>query len=191
MAAADESELMHMIATAARINDRPSAVRYPRGEGVGVDLPEHGSPLTIGKGRIVREGSRIAILSYGARLYECLRAADDLTRQGLPTTVADARFAKPLDTELVKLLATDHEILVTIEEGSIGGFSAHVMQYLTTSGLLDHGLKVRPMILPDRFISHGTPSRMYQDAQLTASNIADIALSALTLHNPEPFVKPA
>ena len=166
MAAADESELMHMIATAARINDRPSAVRYPRGEGVGVDLPEHGAPLTIGKGRIVREGSRIAILSYGARLYECLRAADDLTRQGLPTTVADARFAKPLDTELLKLLAADHEVLVTIEEGSIGGFSAHVMQYLTTSGLLDHGLKVRPMILPDRFISHGTPSGMYQDAQL-------------------------
>ena len=191
MAAADESELMHMIATAAGINDRPSAVRYPRGEGVGVDLPEHGAPLTIGKGRIVREGSRIAILSYGARLYECLRAADDLTRQGLPATVADARFAKPLDTELLKLLATDHEILVTIEEGSIGGFSAHVMQYLTTSGLLDHGLKVRPMILPDRFISHGTPSRMYQDAQLTASNIVDIAVSALTLHNPEPFVKPA
>ena len=191
MAAADESELMHMIATAARINDRPSAVRYPRGEGVGVDLPEHGAPLTIGKGRIVREGSRIAILSYGARLYDCLRAADDLTRQGLPTTVADARFAKPLDTELLKLLAADHEILVTIEEGSIGGFSAHVMQYLTTSGLLDNGLKVRPMILPDRFISHGTPSRMYQDAQLTASNIADIAVSALTLHNPEPFVKPA
>ena len=191
MAAADESELMHMIATAARINDRPSAVRYPRGEGVGVDLPEHGAPLTIGKGRIVREGSRIAILSYGARLYECLNAADDLTRQGLPTTVADARFAKPLDTELLKLLAADHEILVTIEEGSIGGFSAHVMQYLTTSGLLDNGLRVRPMILPDRFISHGTPSRMYQDAQLTASNIADIAVSALTLHNPEPFVKPA
>lgn len=191
MAAADESELMHMIATAARINDRPSALRYPRGEGVGVDLPEHGAPLTIGKGRIVREGSRIAILSYGARLYECLRAADDLARQGLPTTVADARFVKPLDTELLKLLATDHEILVTIEEGSIGGFSAHVMQYLTTSGLLDDGLKVRPMILPDRFISHGTSSGMYQDAQLTASNIADVALSALTLHNPEPFVKPA
>ncbi len=191
MAAADESELMHMIATAARINDRPSALRYPRGEGVGVDLPEHGAPLAIGKGRIIREGSRIAILSYGARLYECLRAADDLTRQGLPTTVADARFAKPLDTELLKLLATDHEILVTIEEGSIGGFSAHVMQYLTTNGLLDDGLKVRPMILPDRFISHGTPSGMYQDAQLTASNIADIAVSALTLHNPEPFVKPA
>ena len=191
MAAADESELMHMIATAARINDRPSALRYPRGEGVGVDLPEHGAPLTIGKGRIVREGSRIAILSYGARLYECLRAADDLARQGLPTTVADARFVKPLDTELLKLLATDHEILVTIEEGSIGGFSAHVMQYLTTSGLLDDGLKVRPMILPDRFISHGTSSGMYQDAQLTASNIADVALSALTLHNPEPYVKPA
>ena len=191
MAAADESELMHMIATAASINDRPSALRYPRGEGVGVDLPEHGAPLTIGKGRIVREGSRIAILSYGARLYECLRAADDLTRQGLPTTVADARFVKPLDTELLKLLATDHEILVTIEEGSIGGFSAHVMQYLTTSGLLDDGLKVRPMILPDRFISHGTSSGMYQDAQLTASNIADVALSALTLRNPEPFVKPA
>ena len=130
-------------------------------------------------------------MSYGARLYECLRAADDLTRQGLPTTVADARFVKPLDTELLKLLATDHEILVTIEEGSIGGFSAHVMQYLTTSGLLDGGLKVRPMILPDRFISHGTSSGMYQDAQLTASNIADVALSALTLRNPEPFVKPA
>ena len=191
MAAADEAELVHMVATAAQINDQPSALRYPRGEGVGVDLPEYGVPLPIGKGYIIREGSRVAILSFGARLQECLRAADDLTIQGWPTTVANARFTKPLDTDLVTRLATNHEVLVTIEEGAIGGFSAHVMQFLATSGLLDKGLKVRPMILPDRFISHGTPAGMYQDARLAASDIVSNVLLALGRKTSPALVKPA
>ena len=191
MAAADEAELVHMVATAAQINDQPSALRYPRGEGVGVDLPEYGVPLPIGKGYIIREGSRVAILSFGARLQECLRAADDLTIQGWPTTVANARFTKPLDTDLVSRLATNHEVLVTIEEGAIGGFSAHVMQFLATSGLLDKGLKVRPMILPDRFISHGTPAGMYQDARLAASDIVSNVLLALGRKTSPALVKPA
>ena len=191
MAAADEAELVHMVATAAQINDQPSALRYPRGEGVGVDLPEYGVPLPIGKGYIIREGSRVAILSFGARLQECLRAADDLTIQGWPTTVANARFTKPLDTDLVSRLATNHEVLVTIEEGAIGGFSAHVMQFLATSGLLDKGLKVRPMILPDRFISHGTPAGMYQDARLAASDIVSSVLLALGRKTSPALAKPA
>ena len=191
MAAADEAELVHMVATAAQINDQPSALRYPRGEGVGVDLPEYGVPLPIGKGYIIREGSRVAILSFGARLQECLRAADDLTIQGWPTTVANARFTKPLDTDLVSRLATNHEVLVTIEEGAIGGFSAHVMQFLATSGLLDKGLKVRPMILPDRLISHGTPAGMYQDARLAASDIVSNVLLALGRKTSPALVKPA
>ena len=191
MAAADEAELVHMVATAAQINDQPSALRYPRGEGVGVDLPEYGVPLPIGKGYIIREGSRVAILSFGARLQECLRAADDLTIQGWPTTVANARFTKPLDTDLVTRLATNHEVLVTIEEGAIGGFSAHVMQFLATSGLLDKGLKVRPMILPDRFISHGTPAGMYQDARLAASDIVSNVLLALGRKTSPALAKPA
>ena len=170
---------------------QPSALRAPRGEGVGVDLPEYGVPLPIGKGCIIREGSRIAILSFGARLQECLRAADDLATQGWPTTVANARFAKPLDTDLVSRLATNHEVLVTIEEGAVGGFSAHVMQFLATSGLLDKGLKVRPMVLPDRFISHGTPSNMYQDAGLAASDIVNTVLLALGRETSAALVKPA
>ena len=154
MAAADELELMHMVATAAPIDDRPSAFRYPRGEGVGIELPARGTPLEIGKGRILREGSKIAILCFGARLAECLVAAEDLAAKGLSTTVADARFAKPLDTDLMRRLAREHEVLITVEEGAIGGFASHVLQYLATAGLLDHGLKVRPMVLPDRFIDH-------------------------------------
>ena len=191
MAASDEAELVHMVATAAKIDDQPSALRYPRGAGIGVDLPEYGVPLPIGKGCIIREGSRIAILSFGARLQECLRAADDLATQGWPTTVANARFAKPLDTDLVSRLATNHEVLVTIEEGAVGGFSAHVMQFLATSGLLDKGLKVRPMVLPDRFISHGTPSNMYQDAGLAASDIVNTVLLALGRETSAALVKPA
>ena len=191
MAASDEAELVHMVATAAKIDDQPSALRYPRGEGVGVDLPEYGVALPIGKGCVIREGSRIAILSFGARLQECLRAADDLATQGWPTTVANARFAKPLDTDLVSRLATNHEVLVTIEEGAVGGFSAHVMQFLATSGLLDKGLKVRPMVLPDRFISHGTPSNMYQDAGLAASDIVNTVLLALGRETSAELVKPA
>ncbi|MGD9535908.1 MAG: 1-deoxy-D-xylulose-5-phosphate synthase [Alphaproteobacteria bacterium] len=179
MAAADEVELMHMVATAAAIDDRPSAVRYPRGEGIGLPLPERGTPLEIGKGRIVREGTTIAILNLGARMPECLAAADELGSRGLSTTVADARFAKPLDEELIRRLAREHEVLITIEEGAIGGFSSFVLHFLATNGLLDLGLKLRPMVLPDRFVAHGTPNGMYEDAGLNARHIVDTALIAL------------
>ncbi|MDE0391337.1 MAG: 1-deoxy-D-xylulose-5-phosphate synthase [Rhodospirillales bacterium] len=179
MAAADEAELVHMVHTAAKIDDRPSAFRYPRGEGAGVALPETPKMLEIGKGRIIREGTAIAILSLGGRLQEALGAADELQTRGLSTTVADARFAKPLDEDLIRRLAREHEVLITIEEGSIGGFGAHVMQFLAMAGYLDAGLKIRPMLLPDRFVAHGTPAGMYEDAGLTASNIVDMALSAL------------
>lgn len=179
MAAADELELMNMVATAAAIDDRPSTFRYPRGEGVGVELPAKGTPLEVGKGRIVREGTKIAILNFGARLQECLVAAEDLGAKGLSTTVADARFAKPLDTDLIRRLAREHEVLITIEEGSVGGFSSFVLQYLATSGLLDNGLKVRPMVLPDRFIDHASPARQYEWAGLNAPQIVATALAAL------------
>jgi 1-deoxy-D-xylulose-5-phosphate synthase len=181
MAAADEAELMHMVATMAQIDDRPSAVRYPRGEGIGVTLPERGQPLPLGKGRIVREGGgAIALLSFGARLQECLKAADELTARGLSTTLADARFAKPLDEELIRRLAVEHEVLITIEEGSIGGFGSQVQQFLLDAGLLDHGrLRLRSMVLPDRFIDQGTPVGMYEEAGLNAARIA--ALARVTL----------
>ena len=179
MAAADEAELVHMVHTAAMIDDRPSAFRYPRGEGTGAPLPETPAMLEIGKGRILREGMTIAILSLGARLREALRAADELQARGLSTTVADARFAKPLDEDLIRALAREHEVLITVEEGSIGGFAAHVMQFLALAGFLDSGLKIRPMTLPDRFVAHGTPDGMYEDAGLTARHIVDTALSAL------------
>ncbi|MGD9884359.1 MAG: 1-deoxy-D-xylulose-5-phosphate synthase [Reyranella sp.] len=179
MAAADELELMHMVATAAAIDDRPSAFRYPRGEGVGVELPARGTPIEIGKGRIVREGTKIAILNFGARLRECLVAAEDLAAKGLSTTVADARFAKPLDTDLVRRLAREHEVLITIEEGAIGGFASHVLHDLATAGLLDGGLKIRPLILPDRFIDHAAPAKQYDWAGLNAPQIVAAALEAL------------
>ncbi len=179
MAASDELELMHMVATAAQIDDRPSAFRYPRGEGVGVELPAKGTPLEIGKGRIVREGTKIAILNFGARLQECLVAAEDLGAKGLSTTVADARFAKPLDTDLIRRLAREHEVLITIEEGAVGGFASFVLQYLATSGLLDAGLKVRPLVLPDRFLDHASPARQYEWAGLNAPQIVATALAAL------------
>jgi 1-deoxy-D-xylulose-5-phosphate synthase len=179
MAAGDELELMHMVATAAQIDDRPSAFRYPRGEGVGIELPAKGTPLEIGKGRILREGTKIAILNFGARLQECLVAAEDLGAKGLSTTVADARFAKPLDTDLIRRLAREHEVLITIEEGSVGGFASFVLQYLATSGLLDAGLKVRPLVLPDRFIDHAAPARQYEWAGLNAPQIVATALAAL------------
>jgi 1-deoxy-D-xylulose-5-phosphate synthase len=179
MAAADELELMHMVATAAQIDDRPSAFRYPRGEGVGIELPVRGTPLEIGKGRILREGTKIAILNFGTRLAECLVAAEDLAAKGLSTTVADARFAKPLDTDLVHRLAREHEVLITIEEGSIGGFASQVLQDLATAGLLDHGLKVRPMILPDVFIDQASPARQYAQAGLDTPAIVSTALAAL------------
>jgi 1-deoxy-D-xylulose-5-phosphate synthase len=179
MAAADEAELMHMVATAAAIDDRPSAFRYPRGEGLGLALPERGSILPLGKGRILREGGPIAILSFGARLAEALKAAEDLAARGLPATVADARFAKPLDTDLVRQLARHHEVLITIEEGSVGGFGAQVMQFLALEGLLDHGLKLRPMVLPDVFIDHDGPAKQYDLAGLNAPQIVAMAMSAL------------
>jgi 1-deoxy-D-xylulose-5-phosphate synthase len=179
MAAADEAELMHMVATAAQIDDRPSALRYPRGEGIGLTLPERGSALSIGRGRVVREGAKVALLSYGARLQECLKAADELAAKGLSTTVADARFCKPLDVELVERLAREHEVLVTVEEGAIGGFGSHVLQHLAISGYLDSGMKIRPMILPDVFIDHDAPAKQYDQAGLNAKQIASTALAAL------------
>lgn len=169
MAAADEAELVAMVATAARYDEGPIAFRYPRGEGIGMDLPDEPEPLPIGKGRIVRDGGRVAILSFGARLQEALAAADELTARGYATTVADARFAKPLDHELIRQLARHHRAIVTIEEGSIGGFGSQVQQFLLDDGLLDDGrTRLRSMVLPDRFIDQGTPSGMYQEAGLNA-----------------------
>ncbi|TXH38486.1 MAG: 1-deoxy-D-xylulose-5-phosphate synthase [Rhodospirillaceae bacterium] len=179
MAPADEAELMHMVATAAAIDDRPSAFRYPRGEGYNVPLPERGSVLEIGKGRIIREGTKVALLSYGTRLQECLKAADDLAAKGLSTTVADARFCKPLDTDLVNRLAREHEVLITIEEGSIGGFGSHVLHHLATVGLLDSGLKIRPMVLPDIFIDHDSPQKQYDLARLNAVHVVETVLQCL------------
>ncbi|MGD1926741.1 MAG: 1-deoxy-D-xylulose-5-phosphate synthase [Paracoccaceae bacterium] len=176
LAAADEAELVHMIRTAVEIDDAPSAVRYPRGEGVGVDMPDEGVALPIGKGRIVREGSRIALLSLGTRLAECLTAAEELDAKGISTTVADARFAKPLDRELILDLAANHEALITIEEGSVGGFGSHVLHLLATEGALDHGLKIRPMVLPDVFIDQDSPAKMYDFAGLSAPSIVATAL---------------
>ena len=179
MAAADEAELVHMVATAAAIDDRPSALRYPRGEGLGVPMPEEGRPLEIGKGRIMQQGHKVALLSYGARLGECLKAAKELTALGLSATVADARFAKPLDVDLVARLAREHEVLVTIEEGAIGGFGTYVLQALAEQGLLDHGLRVRCMILPDQFIDQDTPAAMYAQAGLDARAIVAKVFEAL------------
>jgi 1-deoxy-D-xylulose-5-phosphate synthase len=179
MAAADEAELMHMIATLAKINDFPSAVRYPRGEGVGIDLPSKGTPLEIGKGRIVRNGSTVAILSLGGRLSDSMTAADELATRGLMITVADARFAKPIDDQLIEKLATSHDVLIIIEEGSVGGFSSHVLDALAKKGFLDGGLKVRPMTLPDRFIDHNSPELQYKEAGLDAEHIVATVLTAL------------
>ncbi len=179
MAPADEAELVHMVATAAAIDDRPSAFRYPRGEGVGVALPAKGEVLEIGRGRILREGSKIALLSLGTRLADAMRAAEELAARGLPTTLADARFAKPLDTQLIERLAREHEVLITIEEGAAGGFGAHVMHHLAHRGLLDGHLKFRPMTLPDIFIDHDTPRRQLEIAGLTAADIVRTALAAL------------
>jgi 1-deoxy-D-xylulose-5-phosphate synthase len=171
MAASDESELVHMVATQVSINNRPSAVRYPRGEGRGVEMPEFGVPLEIGKGRIIRQGTKIALLSFGTRLAESEKAADELAAHGLSTTIADARFMKPLDVELVLKLAREHEILLTIEEGAIGGFGSHVMQTLAEHGMLDGGLRMRSMILPDVFLDHDSPNAMYARAGLDAKGI--------------------
>src|SRR5437870_12401066 len=179
MAAADEADLVHMVATQVAIDDRPSALRYPRGEGMGVPMPTEGKPLEIGKGRILREGTKVALFSFGARLAECFKAADELAALGLSTTVADARFAKPLDTELLLRLAREHEVLITIEEGAVGGFAAHVLHALAANGVLDSGLKVRPMVLPDVFIDQDSPAAMYAKAGLDAKGIVATAFEAL------------
>ena len=179
MAASDEAELVHMVATQVAIDDRPSAVRYPRGEGRGIEMPEFGVPLEIGKGRIVREGTKIALLSFGTRLAECEKAADELAALGLSTTIADARFMKPLDVDMVLKLARDHEILLTIEEGSIGGFGSHVMQTLAEHGMLDGDLRMRSMVLPDVFLDHDSPAAMYARAGLDAKGIVAKVFEAL------------
>ncbi len=179
MAAADEAELRHMVATAAAIDDRPSAFRFPRGEGVGVELPERGSPLEIGRGRVVQEGAGVAILSFGARLTEVMKASEALAARGVRPTVADARFAKPLDRDLILRLAREHEALLTIEEGAIGGFGSHVAQLLADAGVFDRGLRFRSMVLPDVFIDQDGPAKMYAAAQLNAEHIAARALAAL------------
>jgi len=179
MAPSDEAELVHAVTTAVGIDDRPCGVRYPRGEGVGVALPERGAALPIGKGRVLREGNNIAILSLGPRLADALKAADELAARGFPATVADARFAKPIDGALAEQLARHHEVLITIEEGSIGGFSAQVVQHLAWKGLLDRGLKLRPMLLPDMFIDHDSQTKQLAVAKLSAKDIVATALAAI------------
>ncbi len=179
MAASDEAELKHMVRTAAAYDEGPISFRYPRGEGVGIDLPQRGDVLEIGKGRLVREGGKVALLSFGTRLAECLLAAEDLDAAGLPTTVADARFAKPLDRDLIRQLARHHEILITIEEGSVGGFGAHVMQFLAHEGLLDGGLRMRPLVMPDAFVDQARPEAMYARAKLDRRGIIDTVFKAL------------
>jgi 1-deoxy-D-xylulose-5-phosphate synthase len=179
MAAADEADLAHMVATQVAIDDRPSGLRYPRGEGLGVPMPSEGQPLEIGRGRILREGDKVALLCYGARLGECLKAADELAGFGLSTTVADARFAKPLDTDLVLRLAREHEVMITIEEGAIGGFGSYVLQTLAETGTLDRGLKLRTMVLPDIFIDQDSPNAMYAKAGLDAKGIVAKVFEAL------------
>ena len=179
MAASDEAELAAMISTSLAVDDRPSAFRYPRGDGVGVDIPELAAPLEIGKGRIVREGTSVAILSLGTRLQESLKAADLLAAKGVSATVADARFAKPLDADLILRLAREHEALITVEEGAMGGFGAFVLQLLAEKGALDAGLKIRILNLPDVFQDQDAPAAMYAQAGLNADHIAATALQAL------------
>jgi 1-deoxy-D-xylulose-5-phosphate synthase len=185
MAAADEVELMNMVATSAQIDDMPSALRYPRGEGIGLKLPERGQVLAIGKGRLVKEGSKVALLNLGTRLTECRKAAEELDARGLSTTIADMRFAKPLDLDLIKRLANEHEVLITIEEGSIGGFGSHVIHHLATLGLLDRGLKIRPMTLPDVFQDQDAPVKQYDQAGLNAKHIVAKVLEALDIDDAE------
>lgn len=179
MAAGDEAELVHMVATAVAHDDGPIAFRYPRGEGVGIDLPARGTPLTIGKGRILREGAHVAFLSFGAHLSEVMRAVEGLEARGITCTVADARFAKPLDTDLITQLARHHAAVVTVEQGAQGGFGAHVLHFMANAGLLEGGLAIRTLTLPDRFIEQASPAEMYQDAGLTSGQIANVALQAL------------
>jgi len=179
MAAADEAELKHMVRTAAAYDAGPISFRYPRGEGVGVEMPARGEILEIGKGRLVKQGSKVALLSFGTRLADCLLAAEDLDAAGLSTTVADARFAKPLDHDLIRQLARHHEVLITIEEGAVGGFGSHVLQFLAMEGLLDHGLKVRPLVLPDIWMEQAKPDAMYAKAGLDRAGIVSTVFKAL------------
>ncbi|MEP2980516.1 MAG: 1-deoxy-D-xylulose-5-phosphate synthase [Lentilitoribacter sp.] len=179
MAASDEAELMHMTRTAAEYDEGPISFRYPRGEGVGVELPERGSIIEIGKGRVVKEGTKVALLSFGTRLADCLLAAEDLDASGLSTTVADARFAKPLDHDLIRRLASEHEVLITIEEGAVGGFGSHVSHFLSHEGLLDGGLKFRPLVMPDIYMDQASPDAMYMQAKLDRAGILDVVFKAL------------
>lgn len=179
MAPSDELELMHMVRTAATYDQGPISFRYPRGEGVGIDLPQRGELLEIGKGRVLREGNRIALVCFGTRMSEVLRAADTLEVEGLSTTVTDARFAKPLDKDLMRRLAREHEVLVTIEEGAIGGFGAHILQFLAQEGLLEHGLKVRTLKLPDEYLNHGAPEKVLSTIGLDAMGIVNTVFTAL------------
>jgi 1-deoxy-D-xylulose-5-phosphate synthase len=179
MAAADEAELVHMVATAAAHNDGPIAFRFPRGEGVGVELPERGTPLEIGKGRMIREGKGVAILSFGTRLSEVEAACDALKAKGITPTIADARFAKPLDRDLILQLAADHDALITIEEGATGGFGSHVSHLLAEAGVFDNGLKFRSMVLPDIFIDQASPRDMYTVAEMNAGDIEAKVLDTL------------
>jgi len=179
MAAADEAELRHMVRTAALYDDGPISFRYPRGSGTGVDMPERGEALAIGKGRVVKEGTKVAILSFGSRLADSVAAAEELDTFGLSTTVADARFAKPLDADLIARLARDHEVLILVEEGASGGFATQVLQHMAVRGLLDHGLKVRPLVMPDRFVDHAAPEVMVKTAALDRKGIVDAVFRAL------------
>jgi len=179
MAAADEAELVHMVATAAAYDDGPIAFRYPRGEGVGVEMPEHGVPLEIGKGRIIEDGRQVAILSFGTRLDAVRQAAESLSSKGISPTIADARFAKPLDHDLIMQLAAEHDVLITIEEGAVGGFGSHVAQILADEGVFDRGLKFRSMVLPDVFIDQASPVDMYAVAGLNAADIVAKVLEVL------------
>jgi 1-deoxy-D-xylulose-5-phosphate synthase len=183
MAAADEAELCHMVHTMALHDSGPIAVRYPRGEGRGLELPEQPLELEIGKGRVVREGKKVAILSLGTRLAEAEKAADQLDAMGLSTAVADLRFAKPLDSELIRRLMTTHEVVVTVEEAAIGGLGAHVLTLASDEGLVDAGLKIRTLRLPDRFQEHDKPERQYDDARLNAPHIVDTVLKALRVNS--------
>ena len=179
MAASDELELMHMVRTSAEYNDGPISFRFPRGEGVGVTLPERGEVLEIGKGKICKEGNRVAILSFGAHLKEAIDASEELEQLGISVTIADARFAKPLDVDLIKILAENHELLITLEEGSIGGFGSHVVDWLLRNNLINDNLKVKNLFLPDRFIDQASPEVMYKEAGLDMAGITSTVLECL------------
>jgi len=189
MAASDEAELVRMINTAVSINDRPSAFRYPRGNGIGVELPNIKDILKIGKGKIIKEGKKVALLNFGTRLQECLKASKSLDTKGISTSIVDARFAKPLDKKLIMDLCFNHEVLITIEEGSIGGFGSHVFQMLSERGIFDKGLKIRSMTLPDQFIDQDTPEKMYKVAGLDSQSIEQKAIEALKSNIVVPKIK--